>query len=236
MVSQKHILVVEDDATSRATLMAYFEKEGYRVTGTENGEQMRAAFDEGAVDLVMLDIRLPGEDGLSLLRDLRRLSDVGVIMVSGKSDDVDRIVALELGADDYVTKPFNPRELLARAKNLLKRTAGVQVNGARPAQRRRFAGWTLDLERRRLQAPDGEDVRLTRGEFELLAVLTAHPGRVFSRDSLLDQISSREWAPSDRTVDVLIGRLRRKMEADPRDPSLILTVHGVGYVFAENSG
>lgn len=230
MPSRKHILVVEDEPTGRATLAGYFETEGYRVTETEDGEQMRAAFANGDVDLVMLDIRLPGEDGLSLLREIRTGSDVGVIMVTSKADDVDRIVALELGADDYVVKPFNPRELLARTKNLLRRTTAAPAL-AEQGDVQRFAGWIFDGSRRRLESPDGEDVRLTRGEFELLAALIAHPGRVHSRDSLLDYISHREWAPSDRTIDVLVGRLRRKIEPDPRNPTFIRTVHGVGYVF-----
>lgn len=234
MPEKNHILVVEDDATSRVTLCSYFEKEGYRVTEAVDGEQMRAAFAKGDVDLVMLDIRLPGEDGLTLLRELRQQSTVGVIMVTGKSDEVDRIVALEMGADDYVTKPFNPRELLVRAKNLL-----VRIAAARAAEKeervKKFAGWSLNLNTRSLESPEGEDVRLTRGEFELLSALVRNPHRVMSRDNLLDCTSNRDWAPNDRTVDVLIGRLRRKVEPDPQAPSLIVTVHGLGYVFAAGS-
>lgn len=228
--TKNHILVVEDDATSRITLAGYFEKEGFRVTEAEDGDAMRDAFAAGDVDLVMLDIRLPGDDGLTLLKEIRQKSDIGVIMVTGRSDDVDRVVALEIGADDYVVKPFNPRELLARAKNLLRRTEAARL-ADRDARVRHFAGWTLDLDMRRLVSETGEDVRLTRGEFELLAALTAHPGRVLTRDNLLDYLNHREWDPSDRTVDVLIGRLRRKIEDDPKDPSMIVTVHGVGYVF-----
>ncbi|AKH22207.1 two-component system response regulator TorR [Sedimenticola thiotaurini] len=231
MAGKNHILVVEDDATSRVTLSSYFEKEGYRVTEAVDGEQMRAAFAKGDVDLIMLDIRLPGEDGLTLLRELRQQSTVGVIMVTGKSDEVDRIVALEMGADDYVTKPFNPRELLVRAKNLLAR-----INAARMAKSderiKKFSGWSLNMNTRSLESPEGEDVRLTRGEFELLSALVNNPNRVMSRDNLLDYTSNRDWAPNDRTVDVLIGRIRRKIEPDPHAPSMIITVHGVGYVFA----
>lgn len=235
MVTKNHILVVEDEPTSRVTLSGYFEAEGYRVTEAEDGEQMHTAFTAGDVDLVLLDIRLPGEDGLTLLKDLRKHSEVGVIMVTGKSDDVDRIVALEMGADDYVTKPFNPRELLARTKNLLKRTAAARA--ADPDERiKKFSGWALDMDKRRLESPDGKEVRLTRGEFELLAALVFRPGLVMTRDNLLDHISHREWAPEDRSVDVLVGRIRRKIETDPQNPSLIITVHGVGYVFAERRG
>lgn len=235
MAEKNHILVVEDDATSRVTLSSYFEKEGYRVSEAVDGEQMRSAFSKGDVDLIMLDIRLPGEDGLTLLRELRQQSSVGVIMVTGKSDEVDRIVALEMGADDYVTKPFNPRELLVRAKNLLAR-----INAARMAKNdervKKFSGWSLNMNTRSLESPDGEDVRLTRGEFELLAALVNNPNRVMSRDNLLDYTSNRDWAPNDRTVDVLIGRIRRKIEPDPHVPSMIITVHGVGYVFAGETG
>ncbi|MCW8834806.1 MAG: two-component system response regulator TorR [Rhodospirillales bacterium] len=230
MVTKSHILVVEDELTSRATLSGYFENEGYRITEAADGEEMRTAFAKGDVDLVMLDIRLPGEDGLSLLKELRQSSDVGIIMVTGKSDDVDRIVALEMGADDYVTKPFNPRELLARAKNLLKRTSAARMADKNEPVKK-FSGWTLDTEKRRLESPEGKDVRLTRGEFELLVAMVNNSGRVLTRDNLLDHISHREWDPNDRTVDVLIGRLRRKIETTPQDPELIATVHGVGYVF-----
>ncbi len=229
-IQKAHILVVEDDTTSRITLAAYFEKEGFRVTEAEDAAQMRATFQKGGVDLVMLDIRLPDDDGLTLLREIRQRSEVGVIMVTSKSDDVDRVVALEMGADDYVLKPFNPRELLARAKNLLHRTAAARLADTE-SRIKRFSGWTLDLDMRRLKSADGEDQHLTRGEFELLSAFASQPGRVLSRDNLLDHLNSREWAPSDRTVDVLIGRIRRKIEIDPKNPSLIVTVHGVGYVF-----
>lgn len=234
MIEKAHILVVEDELTSRLTLAGYFEKEGYRISTAENGQQMRAAFEKGDVDLIMLDIRLPDEDGLTLLRDVRRASDIGVIMVTSKSDDVDRIVALEMGADDYVIKPFNPRELLARTKNLLRR-----LNAAKPAKpesrQLQFEGWTLDLDQRSLTNLDEQDVRLTRGEFELLAALVSNKGRVLTRDSLLDHLNHRDWDPTDRTVDVLVGRVRKKIEPDPKDPVFIITVHGIGYLFTGGS-
>jgi two-component system, OmpR family, torCAD operon response regulator TorR len=192
---------------------------------------MRDMFAKGDVDLILLDINLPDEDGFALLREIRRQSEVGVIMVTGKGEDVDRIVALELGADDYVVKPFNKRELFARAKNLLRRTMSARlVRKDEPVKR--FAGWTLNIPRRTLTSPAGEDVRLTRFEFELLATLSKNPGCVLTRDSLIDHTSGRDRASSDRTIDVLIGRLRRKIEATPNDPRIILTVQGVGYVLA----
>lgn len=235
MAQNNHILIVEDDATSRVTLAGYFAKEGFRISEAADGEEMRKAFAGGDVDLILLDIRLPGEDGLTLLKEIRQKSRVGVIMVTGRSDEVDRVVALEMGADDYVTKPFNMRELLARSKNLLART--VEFRLAVPEERvRNFAGWQLNLDMRRLVSPEGKDVYLTRGEFELLSALVNQPGRVMTRDNLLDYLNHREWDPSDRTVDVLIGRLRRKIEDDPKRPELIMTVHGVGYVFTGGRG
>lgn len=226
-----HILIVEDDLVASTTLAAYISKEGYRVSTAPDGETMRTLFAKGDVDLILLDISLPDEDGFSLLREIRRQSEVGVIMVTGKAEDVDRIVALELGADDYVTKPFNTRELFARTKNLLRRTMSARlVQQDQPVKR--FAGWTLSIPRRALTSPGGEDVHVTRFEFELLATLSKHPGRVQSRDSLIDQVSGRDRAPSDRTIDVLIGRLRRKIEVSPANPRIIVTVQGVGYVLA----
>ncbi|MES0870294.1 response regulator [Pseudovibrio sp. SCP19] len=231
MTNKAHILVVDDDLTSRVALSGYFETEGYRVSEAEDGAQMRSIFAGGDVDLIMLDIRLPDDDGLTLLKEVRKQSDVGVIMVTGRTDEVDRIVALEMEADDYVIKPFNPRELLARSKNLLRRVKAARVPVVADERVLSFAGWSLDLDKRGLQSPEGEDVRLTRGEFELLSALIENKGRVLTRDNLLDHLNHREWDPSDRTVDVLIGRLRRKIEANPKDPSLIRTVHGIGYVF-----
>ncbi|KZK81233.1 Aerobic respiration control protein ArcA [Pseudovibrio sp. Ad13] len=231
MTNKAHILVVDDDLTSRVALSGYFETEGYRVSEAEDGAQMRSVFAGGDVDLIMLDIRLPDDDGLTLLKDVRKKSDVGIIMVTGRTDDVDRIVALEMEADDYVIKPFNPRELLARSKNLLRRVRAGRVPVAVDERVLSFSGWVLDLDKRGLKSPEGEDVRLTRGEFELLSALVENKGRVLTRDNLLDHLNHREWDPSDRTVDVLIGRLRRKIEANPKDPTLIMTVHGVGYVF-----
>ena len=230
MRDKAHILVVEDEPTSRAMLSGYFKAEGYRISEAENGEQMRAVFAQGDVDLIMLDIHLPDEDGLSLLKHVRKQSDVGIIMVTGKKDDIDRIVALEMEADDYVTKPFNPRELLARTKNLLRRLAAARVQHT-SERVMAFMGWQLDLDQRCLIDPDGAMVHLTRGEFELLSALGAAKGRVLTRDTLLDHLDHRNIDPNDRTVDVLVARLRKKIETNPKQPELIVTVHGVGYVF-----
>lgn len=184
-----------------------------------------------SVDLVLLDVGLPGEDGYSLMREIRRHSQLPVIFVSGRHQDVDRILGLEFGADDYVGKPFNAREVLVRARNLLRRAKGQADTDQEPA-RRSFADWSLDLHQRCLLAADGQRISLTRGEFNLLDLLTAKPGRALSRDALLDHSSNRDWHPYDRTVDVLIGRLRRKLGDDPRAPQLIITLQGVGYLFA----
>jgi two-component system, OmpR family, torCAD operon response regulator TorR len=231
MLAYRHILIVEDDPIASSTLAAYLGKEGYRVSTAPAGKTMGELFAQGDVDLILLDISLPDEDGFSLLREIRRQSQVGVIMVTGKGEDVDRIVALELGADDYVIKPFNMRELFARAKNLLHRTQATRLVRADETVKH-FAGWTLNLARRTLTSPAGEDVRLTQFEFDLLATLTRNPGCVLSRDSLIDHVNGHDRAPNDRTIDVLIGRLRRKIEVKPKQPRIIMTVRGVGYVLS----
>jgi len=225
----EHILVVEDEPVTRAKLAGYFEAEGYRVSEAADGEEMWRRLSRDWVDLVLLDINLPGEDGLYLTRRLRARFDIGIILVTGRTDEIDRIVGLEIGADDYVTKPFNQRELLARVKNLLRRVAAARTADT-PTMR--FNDWEFDLRRRRLVAPDGRTVPLTRAEYELLAAFVRHPGVVMNRDRLLAHVTHRTWDPSDRTIDVLVGRLRRKLERDPKTPELIITAHGEGYVFA----
>ncbi|MBL0633730.1 two-component system response regulator TorR [Aeromonas dhakensis] len=229
-----HILVVEDDVVTREKLTGYFEREGYRVTAVENGQEMRAVLAEQEVALVMLDINLPGEDGLLLTRELRARSTVGIILVTGRSDAVDRIVGLEMGADDYVTKPFELRELLVRVKNLLWRISLAAAQPSEPAvadDAVRFGPWRFDIPRR-LLSRDGVPVRLTKAEYEVLVAFIANAGRVLSRERILALTSHRGDGPSDRTIDVLIRRLRGKMEQDPRDPQLFVTVHGEGYLFA----
>ncbi|MDV7143262.1 response regulator [Tropicimonas sp. TH_r6] len=232
MDAPKRVLIVEDDLTSLELMAGYFEVEGFRVLKASNGDEMDMALRKANVDLLCLDIRLPGRDGLSLLRELRRSSDLPVIVISSKTEDVDRIVALEIGADDYIDKPYNPRELLARANNILRRVGRSEQAVAEGQELvHDFNGWTLTPAARRLAAPDGSDVHLTRGEFELLLALLRNRGRVMQRDALLDALSGRERDPFDRTVDVLVGRLRKKIERDPKDPEIIITVHGIGYVF-----
>jgi two-component system, OmpR family, response regulator len=193
---------------------------------------MRETMARDAVDLVILDLVLRGEDGLQLARELRSQSDIGIIMLTGRGETVDRIIGLEMGADDYLSKPFHLRELLARVRSVLRRGAsrGGDKSGA-PRSRVRFAGWTLDLASRELMSPSGEDVRLTTGEFELLAAFVNHANQVLSRDRLLDLSRHREAGPFDRTIDVQVGRLRRKLEDDPKNPTLIKTVRAGGYMF-----
>lgn len=229
MTGSHHVLIVDDEPVTRARLAGYIEAAGHRVTEAADGSEMRQILARDPADLMLLDINLPDEDGLDLTRQLRAESDIGIILVTGRTDEVDRIVGLEIGADDYVTKPFNPRELLARVKSVLRRV-GSNLATDRPVKR--FAGWNFDTRSRRLTAPDGSRVSLTRAEFELLRAFVSWPNVVLTRDRLLGAITHRSWDPSDRTVDVLVRRLRRKIERDPKHPDLIITAHGEGYIFA----
>lgn len=231
MRAQPHIVIVEDDPVTRAKLAGYFLAEGYRVSEAGDGEQMRAIIGRYPADLLMIDINLPGEDGLRLTREQRERSDVGIILVTSRTDTVDRIVGLEIGADDYVTKPVEHRELLARVKGLLRRVGGSRQSPT-GSTTRHFHGWAFEVARRTLQASDGTFIELTGAEFKLLSVLTANPGQVLSRERLLHEISRREWDASDRTVDVLVRRLRQKLKDNPRVPRIIVTAHGEGYFFA----
>ncbi|MEF1291387.1 two-component system response regulator TorR [Vibrio sp. M260118] len=232
-----HVLVVEDDVVTRSKLVGYFQNEGYQVSEAESGEQMRDMLQGNAIDLVMLDINLPGEDGLMLTRELRSQSDIGIILVTGRTDSIDKIVGLEMGADDYVTKPFELRELLVRVKNLLWRISTARNAGATEKTAKqddnvvRFGEWTFDIQRRALSR-NGEPVKLTKAEYELLVALSSYPNQVLSRERILNMISHRVDAPNDRTIDVLIRRMRAKMEFDPKNPQIFVTVHGEGYMFA----
>ncbi|MDF2153681.1 two-component system response regulator TorR [Vibrio sp. CAU 1672] len=232
-----HVLVVEDDVVTRSKLVGYFQNEGYIVSEAESGSVMRDVLLSEDVDLVMLDINLPGEDGLMLTRELRSQSDIGIILVTGRTDSIDKIVGLEMGADDYVTKPFELRELLVRVKNLLWRIslarAGTHksVNANEDEHIVRFGEWTFDIQRRAL-SKNGEPVKLTKAEYELLVALSSYPNQVLSRERILNMISHRVEAPNDRTIDVLIRRMRAKMEFDPKNPQIFVTVHGEGYMFA----
>lgn len=234
-MKNKHILVVEDEAITRAKLVGYFQHEGYQVSEAQNKDQLDAIMAQHPIDLVMLDINLPGEDGLVITRKLRAQSNVGIILVTGRTDTIDKIVGLEMGADDYVTKPFELRELLVRVKNLLWRVSLAQnavVNQEQVDDDAFYFGpWRFDIPRRKL-SNDGNVVKLTKAEYEILVAFIAHPGRVLSRDRLLNLIDHRVDDPNDRTIDVLIRRLRSKIELDPKDPQYFVTVHGEGYLFA----
>ncbi|WP_298717594.1 response regulator [uncultured Oceanisphaera sp.] len=227
------ILIVEDDDTTRDCLVEYFRVEQHQVFAARSAEEAEQILSGQDIELVLLDIRLPGKDGLTLTRELRAGSEVGIILVTGRQDDIERIIGLECGADDYVCKPFNPRELLARAKNLARRVRATAPRGdtASTANIHRFDHWRIDLDRRVLLDEHDRQTPLTHGEYQLLCAFLHHSGQTLSRDQLLDQIKNREWAPNDRTIDVLVGRLRRKLKDDPANPGIILTVHGAGYVF-----
>lgn len=228
------VLIVDDDPLIRDLLHAYLSQEGYDVHCAATAELAETFLASQTVDLVMLDIRLPGKDGLTLTRELRVRSEVGIILITGRNDEIDRIVGLECGADDYVIKPLNPRELVSRAKNLIRRVRHAQtpapaVAVAKPIKQ--FADWALDTDRRRLIDPSGSETLLTHGEYQLLSVFLRNSGHTLSRDQLMDQIRNREWVPNDRSIDVLVGRLRRKLHDDPAEPQLIITIHGAGYLF-----
>ena len=240
MNSAPHILIVDDDGEIRHLLSRYLAGQGYRTTTAADGADMRKALAGSAIDLIVLDLMLPGEDGLALCRWVRAQSEIPVIMLTARGEEIDRIVGLEMGADDYLPKPFNPRELVARIKAVLRRVnqasialADAAADGQRPRGGRvfRFAGWRLDVASRRLTAPDGTLVPLSAGEFGLLVAFAAHPQRVLSRDQLLDLARGREAQPFDRSIDVQVSRLRRKIEEDPSDPQLIATIRGGGYMF-----
>jgi two-component system OmpR family response regulator len=228
-----HVLVVDDDAETRGLLREYLQKQGYRVTTASDGRGLRAALDKARPDLIVLDLMLPGEDGLELCRDLRSRSNLPVIMLTARGEETDRIVGLEMGADDYLAKPFNPRELLARIKSVLRRARALPGNlEPEAASAFRFAGWSLDVATRNLAAPDGVVVPLSGTEFKLLRVFLAHPNRVLTRDQLIELMISRDAGPFDRAIDVQVSRLRQRLRDDAREPRIIKTVRGEGYVLA----
>jgi two-component system OmpR family response regulator len=231
MVDAPKVLIVDDDREIRDLLARFLHSHGLRVEAVADGRAMARALEGGRFDLVVLDLMLPGEDGLSLCRHLRAISSLPVIMLTAVAEDTDRIIGLEIGADDYVTKPFNPRELLARIKAVLRRTVG----GGRETSEGTltFAGWRLAAAQRELRDPDGVLVPLTSGEFDLLLAFVERPERVLSRDQLLDLTKGRDALPFDRSIDVQLSRLRRKIEIDPQDPKLIKTVRGGGYMLAQ---
>ena len=229
-----HVLCVDDEEEIRILLERYLSRQGLRVSLAADGAAMRSLIAQGGVDLVLLDLGLPGDDGLSLMRHLREHWDGAVIIVSGRADAVDRIVGLELGADDYVTKPFDLRELLARVRSVLRRLAAARTPAPAAAAPRRvalFAGFRFDYAARTLRSGDGASVELTSGEFELLRAFVQRPNEVLSRDTLMNCLYGRDAGPYDRAIDMQIGRLRRKIEAEPERPALIKSVRGAGYLF-----
>jgi two-component system OmpR family response regulator len=226
-----HILIVDDQREICDLVQEYLSGEGYRVSTAQDGAGMRRVMAQSPVDLVILDLMLPGEDGLTLARSLRQESSVGIIILTGRGEIVDRIIGLEMGADDYLPKPFHLRELLARVKSVLRRSATGAEKPAASRSKARFAGWNLDLSSRELFSPLGKEVRLTTGEFDLLAAFVNNANQVLTRDRLLDLARNREAGPFDRTIDVQVGRLRRKLEDDPQRPTMIKTVRGTGYIF-----
>jgi len=230
----KHLLIVEDDELVQSLLAAYMRNEGFKVSLAGNGKEMLACIDSEAIDLILLDLGLPDEDGLVLARQVRARSSLPIIVLTARKEQKDRLAALEIGADDYLTKPFDPEELVLRVRNMLGR-ADTRTADEAPRGRTqvfRFEGWTLDPGGHSLIDGKDQKVSLTRAEFNLLAALVRAPNRVLSRDYLLDAISQDADAPTDRLIDVLVSRVRKKIEKDPKKPEIITTVIGCGYKFS----
>lgn len=230
-----HILIVDDDPGIRELLSDYLEKNGFRASAVADGRNMREALGRSRVDLLILDLMLPGEDGLVLCRDLRAQSSLPVLMLTARGEDVDRILGLEMGADDYLTKPFNPRELLARIKSILRRVRSLPTLASiENAKRLHFAGWTLDVHARHLLSPESVVIALSNVEYRLLMVFLSHPRRTLNRDQILDLARGRDALPFDRSVDIQVSRLRRRLGEDAREPVLLKTVRGEGYILVAN--
>jgi two-component system phosphate regulon response regulator OmpR len=231
MAERERVLIVDDDAEIRETTGEYLSGNGFEVAVAADGEEMRKALAVAVPDVVLLDLNLPGEDGLSLTRWLRAHHDVAIIMVTGAGEVVDRVIGLEVGADDYLAKPFDPRELRARLKSVLRRTREQPAAAAASAKRIKVGRCTLDLATHQLSDEKGAEIPITGMEFDLLRVFAENANRVLTRDQLLTLTRNREWEPYDRSIDIRIARLRRKIEADPAHPSAIRTVRGAGYMF-----
>lgn len=240
----RHILVVDDEAKIRRLLRNCLEPEGFVVFEAENRSQLEACLDTRPIDLVTLDLNLGADNGLAIAAELKKMSNIPIIIVTGKGDVIDRVVGLEIGADDYIAKPFHVREVVARVRSVLRRAEGnsattnVQLN-AKPGQnaadegnKYHFRDWTADFDRFELTAPDGKLCELTTADFNLLKVLLQNPKKVLSREQIMDRISGHDWQPYDRTIDNQIARLRKKLEDDPAKPKLIKTVRGIGYTFS----
>jgi two-component system OmpR family response regulator len=233
--TQQKILIVDDEPEVRTLLRAGLEAEGFAVVEAADGAQAKAQLDAGPISLVTLDLKLGGEDGLSVARQLRATKNTPIIMITGKGDAIDRIVGLELGADDYIPKPFLMREVIARIRAVLRRYASADVTSEKPeseGKRYGFDGWSLDLSRREVRDSNGAMRDLTTAEFNLLTLLVQRPGRVLSRDELMDLLKGHDWTPMDRSIDALVARLRKKLEPESERPQLVKTVRGIGYVFA----
>jgi len=233
-MSSGYVLIVEDDADVRRMVAEYLSEHGYTVAQADGGAAMRTEIERSLPDVVLLDVRLPGEDGLTLARYLRERYDVGIIMVTAAGAVVDRVVGLEIGADDYLAKPFDPRELLARLRSVMRRIQAppaAPASGPRASERIAVGRCLLDLASHQLFDSDGREVPMTAMEFELLKIFVEHPHKVLSRDQILTSTRNREWEPFDRSIDIRIARLRRKIESDPDNPQAIRTVRGAGYMF-----
>ena len=232
-VPRPHVLIVDDDETVRQLVDEYLAQNDFRVSGASGGAELLGALAAQVIDLVLLDLRLRGEDGMQLLRQVRAHSQIPVIILTARTEEADRVMGLELGADDYLTKPFSPRELLARIRTVLRRThAGQEVHGAPVCRAYRIPGWELNLRTRRLKGADGAEVGLSNGEFNLLAALLASANRVVTRDQLIEMSRRYDNEVYDRAVDVQILRLRRKLERNPAEPQIIVTERGAGYRIA----
>jgi two-component system OmpR family response regulator len=232
MEESAHVLIVDDDREILKLLSRFLERHGLRVTVARNGREMKQALTDWRIDLIVLDLMLPGESGLVLCRQIRTTSHIPIIMLTAMGEETDRIVGLEMGADDYMPKPCSPRELLARIRSVLRRARCAPFPPpARSLQVLRFEGWTLDVVRRRLASPEGLVVDLSPSEFELLVAFAERPQQVLTREQLLDLAHGRGAGPFDRTIDIQVSRLRRKVEPDPQRPQMIITVRGGGYLF-----
>lgn len=236
MTRSRHILIVDDDREIRQLLAKYLGQQGWRVATAKDGEEMRALVAVSVFDLVILDIMMPGDDGLILCRELRAESDVPILMLTAVGDPTDRVIGLEMGADDYLGKPFLPRELLARVKAIFRRVApgGQRPDEAGPERVLRFDRFIADLGAREVRDEDGAVIGLSGGEWQILEAFLTHPRRVLSRDQLLDLARGRSAAPFDRSIDIQVSRLRRKLGDDPREPRIIKTVRAGGYIFTAN--
>jgi len=229
-MSQPHLLIVDDHHEIRELLQRFFVQHSYRVTVAKDGKEMKQCLKHAKIDLIVLDLMLPGEDGLTLCRDLRASSNLPIIMLTAMGDEMDKIIGLEMGADDYLAKPFNPRELLARVKAVLRRVNNLN-SPVDSVNKYYFAQWMIDVNKRELTDKAGVVVVLSSAEFDLLRVFIDHPQRVLSRDQLLDLSKGRDGGVYDRAIDTLISRLRKKLEVDPKNPELLKTIWGGGYQF-----